>query len=102
MSDSTKSGRPFKQSSVIRYAGWVLVVASFLFGVGIKDDVWCTVGFYACVAVLIGVAAFYLIERSLSAAWRDATVRLQFGPYLIGATIWSFLISLLWLVCRYS
>lgn len=87
---------------MIQYAGCVLVVASFLFGVGIKADVWCVVGFYACVAVLIGVSVFYLIARSVSTAWRNSTVRLQFGPYLIGATIWSCLISLLWLVYRFS
>lgn len=98
----TETHQPLKLGWLIQDAGILLFIASVLFGLLSKSNEWSIIAFFSCVVILIGVAAFYLIARTVSTFWKSQSIRAYFGPYLVGSTIWIVLIGLLWSLYRYS
>ena len=96
--DSPTKNRRFQvMGSVIEYSGWALFWGSIFFALGAKGSDSDLFGylFYSSVAVLVVVAAAYLIARPVSASWRTKALRSYFSPYICGAIIWITLIVLL-------
>jgi hypothetical protein len=95
ISSPIKNRRFQVMGSVIEYSGWALFGGSIFFALGVKSSDLFVYLFYSSVAVLVAVAAAYLVARPVSESWRTKAVRSYFSPYICGAIIWATLIVLL-------
>jgi len=86
----------------IRLVGWAICVASIFFALGNKSaDPPYVIPFWTCFAVMVGVSMVYFVARRVSEPWKSKAVRSYFSPYIIGATIWFFLILLFVVLDRF-
>jgi len=86
---------------LVRLIGWATCIASIYFALENKSaSPPYVIHFWVCFTTLIGVSAIYFIVCRFSDDWKPKTVRSYFSPYIIGATIWLFLMFSFFLLDR--
>ena len=97
-----KAGRPYFSPYIIMATFWLFIMCLLLrLGPGLElMKPSHNIHFWVCFTTLVSVSIIYFLRRRVSENWKTKAVREYFSPYVIGATIWLFLLVVFFILDR--